>query len=840
MRVGVPLARGACIDAAAISLADSLGGVLRPVEGRALDRWPDGSIRWLLLDFFADHAGGEHPVRYDLHCGGEPIVAPPMHGINVSIAQDSVVVETGAARFRMQRGGPLPFAEVSVAGRTAFDATRSGLEIRDEAGRSESIAAEKVIVEEEGRLRTVVRVEGRFPGQAGEPRLAVTGRVHFFAGSATARVEMAIGNPDRAAHPGGIWELGDPGSVFLADVSLTLALPRDAESVQVWCSPERGMPLERYVGGMALYQAASGGENWQSRNHVDRDGRVPFEFNGYRLRAGDVERDGRRATPVVSLDRDGRRLTVAMAQFWQNFPKAVETADGTIVFRLFPERRGALHELQGGERKTHVVHVAFGSDAVSDIPLDWVRAPLFASTTPEQYCSSGAVRYLVPSAEGADDLGLVSSALDGEDTFDLKRERTDEYGWRHFGDLPADHERVYYTGPLPIISHYNNQYDAIGGFAVQFMRSGDLRWWQHMVDLAAHVVDVDLYHTDRDKAAYNHGLFWHTFHYVDAGLSTHRSYPRSHQVHGGGPAAEHNYSSGLLLHYFLTGSVESRDAAIDLARWVLAMDDGRKTALRWLAGGDTGRASASGSILYQGPGRGAGNSINVLLNAHRLTGDRGFLEKTETLIRRCIHPSDDIEARELLDTERRWYYTVFLHALGGYLDYKEERGEYDDTYAYARCALLAYSRWMAVYEYPYLTKPEKLEYPTETWAAQELWKSEVFNFAAKYGTTEDRPRMLERARFFSFYAISTLSATATRTFTRPMILLLSHGYMQAYFDRHPRTSAPTPPVQGASFGGPERFVPQRQRAKRTILRLMAAGIGLATAGAAYLLHLVSR
>ena len=40
-----------------------------------------------------------------------------------------------------------------------------------------------------------------------------------------------------------------------------------------------------------------------------------------------------------------------------------------------------------------------------------------------------------------------------------------------------------------------------------------------MCQLARHVVDIDIYHTTNDKSAYNHGLFWHTEHYVDAGCS---------------------------------------------------------------------------------------------------------------------------------------------------------------------------------------------------------------------------------------------------------------------------------------------------------------------------------
>ena len=30
------------------------------------------------------------------------------------------------------------------------------------------------------------------------------------------------------------------------------------------------------------------------------------------------------------------------------------------------------------------------------------------------------------------------------------------------------------------------------------------------------VVDIDIYHTSRDKSAYSHGMFWHTYHYGDA------------------------------------------------------------------------------------------------------------------------------------------------------------------------------------------------------------------------------------------------------------------------------------------------------------------------------------
>ena len=93
-------------------------------------------------------------------------------------------------------------------------------------------------------------------------------------------------------------------------------------------------------------------------------------------------------------------------------------------------------------------------------------------------------------------------------------------------------------------------------------------------------------------------------------------------------------------------------------------------------------------------------------------------------------------ARNLLDAENRWFYTMFLQSLGCYLDYKAERGEIDSMYAYSRANLLHYARWMADHEYPYLEKPEILEYPTETWAAQDMRKSEIFKYATKHATGE--------------------------------------------------------------------------------------------------------
>src|SRR5262249_1449394 len=145
----------------------------------------------------------------------------------------------------------------------------------------------------------------------------------------------------------------------------------------------------------------------------------------------------------------------------------------------------------------------------------------------------------------------------GANSLFARREVIDEYGWRNFGDFYADHEAAYCPDPPPVVSHYNNQYDVIYGTLLQYLRTGDGRWFELADPLARHVLEIDIYHTTQDRALYSGGLFWHTEHYRDAATGTHRGFSaakaRPGQPAGGGPCAEHNYTTGLLHYYYLTG-----------------------------------------------------------------------------------------------------------------------------------------------------------------------------------------------------------------------------------------------------------------------------------------------
>jgi hypothetical protein len=793
-------------NSAFLEMFDSAGRTV-PLQATALDHWPDGSVHWVLLDWQACW-----PASPSYLLRANPAASPQIfQGLTTVREAGGVTIDTGAAQFELFTGADFPFARImTVAGDL-----ECRCEIEDQFGKVVVPTAFHVHLETAGPLRAMVRLRGL--ALKGRTFLGLSALLHFFAGSPVVRFDITLSNRRRAVHADGFWNLGDSGSRYLADLSFTASISSGEGARRLRCSPEIGAPFAVAEVPFELYQDSSGGENWQSPAHLNRHHQIRSRFCGYRIRAGASEQMGRRATPVLLMERGPHVVAATMQHFWQNFPKAIEATEDAITLRLFPRQFADFHEIQGGEEKTHSFAVSFGRDGVTSEPLSWIRAPLLAHAEPSWYCTSGAVPYLVPRAADANTgyLKLVDAGIKGENTFNHKREVVDEYGWRHFGDLYADHEAVFHRGARPLVSHYNNQYDAVAGFACQFLRSGDRRWWDLMSELAAHVVDIDIYHTDMDRPAYNKGLFWHTYHYISADTATHRTYPRRADTASGGPSNMHNYTTGLMLHHFLTGNERSRQAVIDLAQWVIDMDDGRRSRWRWLARGPTGLASATGSTSYHGPGRGAANSINALLDAHQLTGKAEFFAKAEELVRRCIHPGDDIDSRHLLDAERRWSYTMFLQSLGRYLDRKRELASLDFMFAYARASLLHYARWMAEHEIPYLDKPELLEYPTETWAAQDLRKSEVFRLAALHAAGAYRQRFLERSEFFFRNSVATLTGMETRTLTRPVVLLLTNGLMHSYFQNHPEAClVDTPSEPEPDFGRPARFLTQRVRALR--------------------------
>jgi hypothetical protein len=164
-----------------------------------------------------------------------------------------------------------------------------------------------------------------------------------------------------------------------------------------------------------------------------------------------------------------------------------------------------------------------------------------------------------------------------------------------------------------------------------------------------------------------------------------------------------------------------------------------------------------------------------------------------------------------MDHERRWSYTVFLQSLGKYLDLKGDFGEQDFMFHYARESLIHYARWMLENEIPFRQCLDRVEYPTETWIVHDLRKSNVFELAAKYGKMEYRKRFLQRAEFYFQRCFSDLEEFETKTFTRPLVMMMNYGNMHSFFQNYPTTWEESK-SHNFNFGQPQMFRPQQSEA----------------------------
>ena len=827
--IGVPLPRGWCDDPASLRAIPGDGAAELPLQARALARWSDGSVRWLLASAIVpggDESGASRSidlVRDDDARGGIAVDAGPV--VEVRETAGAVDVDAGALRMRVSAADGAIAIEDPASGASAAVA----LSLTGRWPRRLGVRVDRVKVEERGPVRAVISIHGRF--SVGCP-LEFVARWTLFAGNPVAGLSLRVRNPRAARHPGGLWDLGDPGSWLIGDLSVEVVPGFAAGHLERRLRPEDA-PRRLDPDPWAVYQDSSGGERWDSPAHVDADGRLGLSFRGFAVRGEGSEgpsAEGRhRAQPTLCVADAGgtRRISLGIRDFWQNFPKALRWNTRALTAGLFPRERGRPIELQGGEQKRHELAIGVGPDAMGAV--ESTLSPAHAWVDPAWVDATGAVPGFTVDLSGcAAWTDYVRTIVDGPDGFVERRERVDEYGWRHFGDLWADHEAVGSDGATPFVSHYNNQYDFVFAAGLHALRTGDPRWSRLAREAADHLVDIDLYHTTRDRPAFNGGLFWHTDHYVPARTSSHRAYSRANASggdYGGGPSNEQNYATGLLLHHWRTGDPDALEGVVGLADWVVAMDDGERTLFALADAGPTGMASSTVEPGYHGPGRGAGNSISTLIDGFVATRRRGYLEKAEALIRRCVHPDDDVDARGLGDVEHRWSYLVFLQVLGKYLELKRELGENDWSFQYARHSLLRYADWMLEHEVPYREVLHKVELPTETWPAHDIRKCHVFHLAARFDDRGRSETFRHRAAFFYERCLADLGTFETRRLTRPLVLLAVHGHLH----RHHERLAPIPDAERRSwrhahdFGAPQPFTPQRGRFRDTVAaRLQAA------------------
>ncbi len=577
VQLGIPFSRGTLHPAqTALDLVQAPSGEGLALQPTVTSRLQEGSVRWLLISFTADVAAARQTNQLTLQTTAPETIRPLPTIEIIGQADGQFSVSNGFAFFHFTPG-EAPWLQTTPTGRRVAGKRHTRI-CRDNSEELCDTEVEKDWhIVSQGHIAVRLELSGYWLISAGKRLTRFACRLDLYAGNQNARLEVCIHNPGRACHSGGLWDLKDPGSIPFQALESKIAV---GSTDKVWIQPEAEAPFLEIPKsrGFKLYQGSSGGESWDSQNHIDALRKLLPRFCGYTLSGPKNQKsNGLRAQLIACLESQNAQVKVFLQNFWQNFPSSVETNWAGPRIVLFPADAAVSYELHGGERKTQTIWLN-GGDRRDE--LDWAQQPLRPTLQARHYQKADDFHWFKADAVEGSPERLIQAGLDSEATFFAKPEMIDEYGWRNFGDLFADHETLHQNpGDTQLISHYNNQYDATYGFARQYAMTGDQRCFELMDDLAQHVKDVDIYPTEEKGSDYNKGFFWHTDHYMPAHTSTRRTFSRHNSTSstpgqtGGGPAAEHCYTAGLMYHVLMTGSDYSHEAILHLAGSTRAMHE---------------------------------------------------------------------------------------------------------------------------------------------------------------------------------------------------------------------------------------------------------------------------
>lgn len=677
LRCGLPLPRGFAKSVDELTLLGP-DGMPVPVQLQVTSTYADQTPRWVLMDLQPSlPAVGQ--IAYRLQKGPRALMA---HQLRFRLENGMAEVDTGIARFRVNTERFRLLDSAVVAGQELLDLNRDGgvgLQEEKEAWRICGSRTTSAEFEDAGPMTVVLAVRGDLLRKSEEPLASFVCRMHFYAGKSEVRVFYTLRNPAAQQHPGNVWDLGSGGSLFLEDFSLMVPLAGEGRTSRIGSDAESSP-----ISATKLYQDSSGGPNWKSANHIDKDGRVPTSFRGYRVYStNQIVQEGHRADGWLQWRSNRGGVAVAVREFWQNFPKALTFESTTLRVGLWPSEFAGSHEILGGEQKTHEILLRFDGAGISESEVEQrckaFHRPLYAMPNPETVFNTCAFWPTAPLNRDQHRMleqtcdPFVNAAGNTPTTVLTQWETIDEFGWRHFGDTFADNERApeamardfaeQHFGRQPI-SHYGNEYDVSYAVMLQGLRRADPTWMWMADVLCRHYADICIYHSDREPAAaYAHGPFTHTTHDTAAFRSTHRMYPgeasRYHLPYAsGGPNAGHCYVASLAQHYYLTGDRVSREAFLEVANWTVHSP--------WF------------TQKMMGDPRGIGNFLMTHVYACQLTKDQKFYDAALQMIDLAQKPFEGLGAN------------LFVKAVGRFLDMKEENGQRDADYEQALNTLLRF------------------------------------------------------------------------------------------------------------------------------------------------------
>lgn len=580
-------------------------GVFRPqgvlhVDGvsdlvtRPLVLWPDGSVKWLRLEFRTNATGGSE----------EALAARYGTGLRESTASSGNVVSGGPDGLTMHVGGTQVHVtngiwdRILLRGRELVSAAPS---VRMETGAPGGSASslhqllvESVTVENRG-AHPAVLVCGRL-GEAGRPGPASFKARLSETAPDTLGLQFSVVNESNEAYAP---EKGCSPAVALRELTLVLGGVRIEPRTIHW--PDASQAFDGSE--QALLQHGSGSSA----------GTFAGEWS--RTAAGRPVASGERTMGWVDVHGDGAGVAVGVREFFERCPTSITVRRGAaataVEVGIWPRREGQVLRYAQGTQLTVEVALVLHDGDLADADragrLASVLDPLRVVLPAEYYCQAGVFGPVTHSR----DERFAGFELSAEQAFRTLRSEHMNYGLEDWGDFfaPCGYVRT------PTKLWTNMEWEFIAWLLIELARTGDPAYLRCADAAARHFADIDTVHyssrPDWLGASYVHTGDTREGHQVDAPNFAHAGWPQ-----------------GLLWAYYMTGGEPLREAAVGLADYVVRNMP------------PEGPYGALPPFSMRNCMREAGNPILTLASVYELTRDPLHLRALDRLVDYAVRVQD--------------------------------------------------------------------------------------------------------------------------------------------------------------------------------------------------------
>ena len=475
---GIPFAKGALKDPSQVRLVD---GQEKPVslQTEALSRWQDGSVKWLLLDFQTSLRPKQvKRFRLTTTVTNKKLNATDRK-LAVSRNKRGVAIDTGRLRVHLNRRSfrllDHVWLDKNKDGKYSNDervssAKGAGILLRTPDGQTfrADLSKATMKIEQAGPWRACVRISGKHVAKT-KHLFSYVLRVTAFRNKPYLKLSYTFVNDDTA-------------NMMTSIKSLSLDFAVNGKANQ-YVTNGRPTPPTR------LYQ-------------VDDQS---FEIDG--------KKSGKRALGWAAIAGDQGGVAVGLPEFWENWPKSLETKGSQLSVgicpqfktgrydgrplkeecKLFYHLRKGKHSFKLGLAKSHDLWVRYFDGTPNTKQLTSFfkasKESLLAQCSSNHYSETLVTGGRFPAANFGR-YNRYDTWLDGFFKLHLDdQEVVREYGMLNWGD--------WYN--VKWDSWGNNEYDTSHCFFIQYMRTGDRRYFNRAAQSARHQIDVDTIHAVNEE-----------------------------------------------------------------------------------------------------------------------------------------------------------------------------------------------------------------------------------------------------------------------------------------------------------------------------------------------------